>query len=118
MERNKTQQDKFNKEANKKAEEFLLNEFCPKINEAFSSEINGNIEITVDELDKQTIIFSYPVIFSNDSILEQIRLEIGALAAWTPSEEIKIKPYASHYYPFVFSSPATTVLTVKPERTF
>lgn len=118
LERNKTQQDKFNKEANKKAEEFLLNEFCPKIKEAFSSEINGNIEITVDELDKQTIIFSYPVIFSNDSILEQIRLEIGALAAWTPSEEIKIKPYASHYYPFVFSSPATTVLTVKPERTF
>ena len=105
LERNKTKQDKFNKEANKKAEDFLLHEFCPKIKEDFSSEINGNIEIGIDESDKQTVIFSYPVIFANDSILDQIRLKIGALAAWTPSEEIKIEPYASQYYPFLFFFP-------------
>lgn len=40
------------------------------------------------------------------------------MAAWTPSEEIQIEPYASQYYPFVFSSLGTRIRTVKPERTF
>lgn len=117
--RSKNQQYKFNKEANKRAEDFLLNTFCPKIKEDFALEINGDVKIYVNESDKQTIIFSYPVIFNNDSILKQIRLEIGALAAWTPSENLEIKSYASQYYPEVFeNNPTTTVLTVKPERTF
>ena len=117
--RSKNQQDKFNKEANKRTVEFLLKDFCPKINEDFASEINGDIEINSVESNRDIIItFSYPAIFSNEYILNQIKLEIGALAAWSPSEKIEIKPYASECYPTVFSCPATSVLTVKPERTF
>lgn len=37
-----------------------------------------------EENDPQTVLFAYPRSFQDDSILQVIRLEIGALAAWTP----------------------------------
>lgn len=45
-------------------------------------------------------------------------MEIGALAAWTPSKAVNIKSYAAECYPFVFEQAITSVLTVLPERTF
>lgn len=47
-----------------------------------------------------------------------IRLEIGALAAWTPAKQAIIRPYVSEYYPAVFEQEDTSILTVAPERTF
>ena len=32
-----------------------------------------------------------------------IRLEIGALAAWTPAKTAQIEPYAAEYYPKIYS---------------
>ena len=72
----------------------------------------------IDEHDPQTIIFAYPKLFQNISTLPVIRLEIGALAAWTPSKAVDITSYAAKYYPFVFEQATTSVLTVLPERTF
>lgn len=72
----------------------------------------------IDEKDKQTVIFAYPNLFTNSATLQVIRLEIGALAAWTPARQAFIEPYASEYYPAVFEQIGTSVLTVAPERTF
>ena len=47
-----------------------------------------------------------------------IRLEIGALAAWTPAELVDIVPYAAEQYPQLFKQKEVSVLTVAPERTF
>lgn len=47
-----------------------------------------------------------------------IRLEIGALAAWTPATMAEIIPYAAQHYPVVFEQQKTKILTVAPERTF
>ena len=47
-----------------------------------------------------------------------IRLEIGALAAWTPAEEKPITPYAAEQYGRLFKQPSTEILTVLPKRTF
>lgn len=47
-----------------------------------------------------------------------IRLEIGALAAWTPVKSAEIASYAAECYPNVFSQRSTAVLTAAPERTF
>jgi hypothetical protein len=49
--------------------------------------------------------------------LQVIRLEIGALAAWTPAKIAQIEPYAATYYPKVFSQKDTAILTVASERT-
>lgn len=87
---------------------------------------NGYKCVTVSELlelddiviDKESEIFSYPKVFHSSFTLQVIRLEIGALAAWTPAQQAQIEPYAAKYYPHVFEQPTTSVLTVTPERTF
>ena len=116
--RSNTKQDIFNKEANARAEVFLMNTFCPTIKEELSQELGRELNIYIDEKDKQTVIFAYPNLFTNTATLQVIRLEIGALAAWTPSKTVQIKPYAGEYYPKVFEQKESSILTVAPERTF
>ena len=74
--------------------------------------------VYIDEKDKQTVIFAYPHLFTNTATLQVIRLEIGALAAWTPAKTALIEPYAAKYYPKIFEQKETAILTVAPERTF
>ena len=116
--RSKTKQDFFNKEANTRAEQFLKDTVCPELQKALTKELDRPAKVYIDKQEPQTIIFAYPRMFQNTSALPVIRLEIGALAAWTPSKEVDIKPYAAEYYPFVFEQATTSVLTVMPERTF
>ncbi len=116
--RSNTKQDAFNKEANKRAEEFLLTQFVPDFKEAVSGELGRDVSVSIDAGDGQTVIFEYPRLFTSTSTLQAIRLEIGALAAWTPAKTASVTPYVTEQYPGLFSSPSTEVLTVSPERSF
>lgn len=116
--RSNTKQNAFNKEANNRAEVFLAKTFCPTIKEELSQELGCDANVYIDEKDKQTVIFAYPHLFINTAILQVIRLEIGALAAWTPAKMANIEPYAVQYYPAVFEQKTTDILTIAPERTF
>lgn len=116
--RSNTKQDAFNKEANERAETFLRDMFLPTIKKDLSEELQIPIKCEIDPHDGQTIKFTYPNSFSDTAILQEIRLEIGALAAWTPAAERTITPYAAEYYGRVFEQPSTQILTVLPERTF
>lgn len=116
--RSNTKQDTFNKEANARAEVFLAEQFCPTIQAELSQELGCEANIYIDEKDKQTVTFAYPHLFTNPATLQVIRLEIGALAAWTPAKIARIEPYAAIYYPKVFAQKDTAILTVAPERTF
>ena len=87
--------------------------------QAYLAEQNiTNAALRIDEDDPQTLRFFYPQSFSDDSILQEIRLETGALAAWTPTTVARISPYIAEEFPAAFAHPATAVLTVSPERTF
>ena len=116
--RSNTKQDAFNKEANTRAEVFLAEQFCLAIREGLSQELGYEAQIYIDKANKQTVIFAYPHLFTNSATLQVIRLEIGALAAWTPAAPAWIEPYAATYYPKVFEQKNTEILTVAPERTF
>lgn len=116
--RSNTKQDAFNKEANARAEVFLSETFCPAVKAGLSQEIGCEANVYIDEKDKQTVIFAYPHLFMNTATLQVIRLEIGALAAWTPAKTALIEPYAAKYYPKIFEQKETAILTVAPERTF
>jgi len=116
--RSNTKQDRFNKEANERAEQFLRDEFLPAVKADLIAELGVDVQIQPDAIDGQTILFTYPQEFADRSILQEIRLEIGALAAWTPAAEKSIAPYAAEQYEHLFSVPTTSVLTVLPERTF
>ena len=101
--RSNTKQDAFNKEANARAEVFLSETFCPAVKAGLSQEIGCEANVYIDEKDKQTVIFAYPHLFTNTATLQVIRLEIGALAAWTPAKTAQIEPYAAEYYPKIYS---------------
>ncbi len=116
--RSNTKQDLLNKEANARAEAFLAETFCPAIKEGLSQELGREANVYIDEQDKQTVLFAYPHLFANAATLQVIRLEIGALAAWTPAEVAEIEPYAARYYPRVYEQKTPDILTVAPERSF
>lgn len=118
LERSTTKQDTFNKEANARAEIFLRDTFLSSTIADLKMELKENIRCFIDDDDPQTIKIAYPNSFSDSSILQEIRLEIGALAAWTPVKQAKITSYAAQQYTRLFEQPSTDVLTVLPERTF
>lgn len=116
--RSVSKQNAFNNEANAKTEEFLREVFLPELKKDMQNEISAKIDCYIDKDDPQTVVFAYPQGFEDSSILSVIRLEIGALAAWTPAAEKEITPFVAEEYPRLFKEPSTSVLTVLPERTF
>ena len=94
-ERSNTKQDAFNKEANHRAEVLLAHDFVPAVKRELSAEINTEAQIYIDQYDPQTVNFAYPRLFDGRGTLQVIRLEIGALAAWTPAKTVPITPYAA-----------------------
>ena len=116
--RSKNQQDNFNKAVNARTETFLAEEFVPVLERDFQKLLTNDFQITIDSHDPQTVCFAYPRLFSERAILSAIRLEIGALAAWTPTQEETITPFAAEQYPQVFHQHDTALRTVSPERTF
>ena len=117
-ERSKNQQDKFNKAVNARTEIFLAKDFSPGLEADFRTLLRDDFQISIDPADPQTICLAYPRLFSEGAILPIIRLEIGALAAWTPTQEATITSFAAELYPQVFLQPCTSLRTVLPERTF
>lgn len=117
QERSNTKQDIFNEEANERTEKFLREQFLPSIKRNLQHELKG-VDCYFDSLDPRTVIFAYKNDFNDEYVLPVIRLEIGALAAWTPAALKEITPYAAQEYSKLFLQPSTEVLTVLPERTF
>ncbi|MBR2277915.1 MAG: nucleotidyl transferase AbiEii/AbiGii toxin family protein [Eubacterium sp.] len=118
QERSNTKQDFFNKEANEKTEKFLKEKFLPVITTDLEKELGYAVNCYIEKNDPQTVVFAYNRSFEDISILPVIRLEIGALASWTPAKKKAITPYAAEQYPHLFEQPSTDILTVLPERTF
>lgn len=116
--RSKTQQDKFNKESNQKVIEFLRKDFIEQIIIDFKKTLDDEFSIKIDDDDQQTVLFEYPKVFKSEYLSQSIRLEIVALAAWTPSEMVGILPYVAEQYPRLFNSDKINIKTVSPERTF
>lgn len=116
--RSNSKQDKFNKESNQRTEDFLSNEFILQMKEDFKNLLDEDFEVKIDENDLQTILFEYPKTFKSSYLVQAIRLEIGTLAAWTPSKIIEIKPEIQKLYPMLFEGEFIEVRTVLPERTF
>lgn len=116
--RSRTKQAKFNKEANARTEAFLRESFLPKLQADFSGRLVAEFHLYIDDADPQTVCFAYPRIFGETAILPVVRMELGALAAWTPTQDATVTAYAAQQYPQIFTQPSTTILTVSPERTF
>ncbi|MBQ8996371.1 MAG: nucleotidyl transferase AbiEii/AbiGii toxin family protein [Oscillospiraceae bacterium] len=116
--RSNTQQQKFIEESLNRVAYFLKNTFLPVFNMDMTNLIGKSFTLHIDDFEPGTVKFGYPRTFEDASILQEIRLEIGALAAWTPTQIADIHPYAVDYYPRVFKQKSTQVRATTAERTF
>lgn len=117
-ERSNTKQNQFIKEAGQKTEDFLANKFCPKITAEIEGLVGFKPEFSIDPQNKQTVVFTYPRQFQLDALTNVVRLEIGTLAAWSPSKRVEIAPYIYETYPDIFEQGKFQVTAAVPERTF
>jgi len=118
VKRSNTQQDLFNEAANARSAAFLKDVFVPRIKADLEAEYGQTLDIAIDANDPNTVVFRYPCGYGDASILREIRIESGALAAWTPAKTCDIVSYAAEHYPQLFKNPTAHVYTVAPERTF
>jgi len=60
----------------------------------------------------------YPAAFSAEYIRPAVRLEIGPVASWVPSNAHTIQAYAAQAFPGAFNDPVCAVVAIDAERTF
>jgi len=113
----KSKQDKFNKELNQLGVDFIATTLCPQLDELVRKTELG-LSVLVDEDDPNALNIRYPAAFSETYIRPEVRLEIGPLASWVPSEWYTIHPYVYDVVPKVFANPTCKVLAIAAERTF
>lgn len=116
--RSKTKQDIYNKQINKQAADFYKDILVPKLNEEISNKLGKGNWLQVDSDDEMIIKFLYPRIYEASYITPYVKLEIGPLAAWTPSHITTITPFAAEKYGHLFKQINTNILTIDVERTF
>src|SRR6185312_14261192 len=113
----KSKQDRFNKEINRQAADFIATTLCPELDGLLRTEGMG-LSAAVETTDPHVINIRYPAAFSEAYIRPEVRLEIGPLASWVPSAIYTIRPYAYDALPRVFENPACEVVAISAERTF
>jgi len=112
-----TQQDRFNKEVNRLAAEYVAGTLCPELDGLLRREDIG-LSAGIDPDDPHTVSICYPAAFAEAYIRPEVRLEIGPLASWVPSAAHTIWPYAFDVLPELFRDPSCDVLAIAAERTF
>lgn len=116
--RSNTKQGRFNEEINQKTETFLAESFVNQMKKDLEEIVEERFQIVIDDNNLQTVLFYYPKAFSSNYVETAIRLEIGALAAWSPSEVAWLEPYIAKEYPQIFKESNISVKAVSAVRTF
>ena len=116
-EKSKNQQDKFNKRVVVESSGYIRDHLTSEIQSLLKGS-HCHAEMAQDDPDQCTINVSYPVSFPDAYIRPLVRLEIGPLAKWIPSDWRIIQPYAYEYYPDVFENGKVEVFTIDAKRTF
>ena len=116
--RTNTRQEAFNDVVNGKTEEYLATSLMPNLKSLTEKYVGEPVRFYIEENDRQTICIVYPRLFRDSYVIPEIRLEIGALAAWTPFTDTTIQPYAAERYPRQFKQAGTVIRTVQVKRTF
>ena len=112
----RTQQERFNREFNTRAEKYIAETLCPQLQKQFDH--CREVHAAVDQQNPQTVNVLYPAAFSLAYLLPVVRLEIGPLASYVPHGSFTIQPYAAEAFPDVFNDPDCPVVAIKAERTF
>lgn len=114
--RSNSAQERFKTDSIERTNAFLADAFVPKLRATLSESLGTEASVRCGA-EEETVYFDYPRSYESAGTLDTIKLEIGPMAAWSPSEEAAITPYAADVVPFG-PELSTTVRTARPERTF
>ncbi|MDR1184012.1 MAG: nucleotidyl transferase AbiEii/AbiGii toxin family protein [Coriobacteriales bacterium] len=117
-ERGSKKQRAFIEEMHNRATTFIGNTLLFEMRSDFKDFDLTDFSLEIVPSDPQTIRFYYPQAFSEDALLQEIRIEAGALSAWTPAETIAMTSYAENFFSDMFVEGEVKVRTVLSERTF
>lgn len=109
---------RFNDEMNNKTAEFLSDALMPHLYSVVKEQGIEGGSFYIDKKDQLTIRFVYPQLYSDEALTQEIRLEIGCLAAWTPLTSRNITPFVAEQFPHLFEKEITKIRTVEAKRTF
>ena len=112
--RSKSQQAKLNRAINEKAQDYIAGDLLAMVGRVISPLCSCSIAAD----DPHVINIQYPASFSDQYLRPEIRLEIGPLASWFPSDRYSVTPYAAEVFPHLFEQPDCFVQAIKAERTF
>ena len=115
--RSNSAQERFKADSIARTEAFLAGDFAPRLREAISGELGIEARVYPGAAE-ETVVFEYPREREIPAALDVIKLEVGPMAAWSPSQEAAITPYAAGALPGAICPVSTTVRTASPERTF
>ena len=116
-EMSKNKRKKFNDELLAWGNKCIRDEIYPIVRE-FCGDICTAV-LEMGNMGDAIIAIQYPQAFASDSYLRpEIRLEIGALAAWDSHQTSIIKSYAAEQYPRIFTEPEVSVQVTSAARTF
>lgn len=113
-ERSRSKQGKLNREINEKAQTYIAGELKGMVENV----IEPVCSCRIDDIDPHVLNIYYPAAFSDKYLRPEIRLEIGPLASWFPSDQYSIHSYAAEEFPHLFKQPDCKVKAIKVERTF
>lgn len=115
--RSNSAQERFKAVAQFRTDAFLSGVFAPKLARSLSEQLGYEVSLTCGP-EEETVYFRYPKSYESSATLDVIKLEIGPMAAWSPSRSAAIVPYLECVMPDGFGDLSFDVRTVAPERTF
>ncbi|MBF0266181.1 MAG: nucleotidyl transferase AbiEii/AbiGii toxin family protein [Gammaproteobacteria bacterium] len=112
--RSKTQDNKFSKELNELAQDYITHQLLTEIQNI----IEPFCTASIDQRDPFVINVKYPGAFGNDYLRTEIRLEIGPVAQWNPHESREITSLTAQVFPNMFKQTSCKVNVILAKRTF
>jgi len=112
--RSNSKQGRLNKAINEKAQAYIATDLMTMVRAVIAPICSCSIATD----DPHVMNIHYPAAFSDEYLRPEIRLEIGPLASWFPSDRYSVQPYAAEEFPRLFEQPDCFVQAIKAERTF
>lgn len=115
--RSNSAQERFKADTARRTGAYLRETFVPVLAGSLAESLGHEVSVRTGE-EQETVWFDYPRTYDFPATLDSIMLEIGPMAAWSPSVEATIEPYVAEVMPNDVEMLSTTVRTVSPQRTF
>jgi predicted nucleotidyltransferase component of viral defense system len=109
------------KEASQKCvNKVLLPLLAEVVDQEVPAELTWHLEPDPDDPDEQTLLLTYPTVFSDQMayLRQVVKIELGARSDTEPTQDVNMHPYLKDAFPNVFPQSHFSVRAISLERAF